>query len=116
MFYALVSVFFCHFVYVSVFTGQVIPSAWPTPVDDWTKEHVLADGVQGQPLNLTLNRTSSLERLAKRRPDVVVFADASLDMKTYFLAFGRVAPVQVSLRGSDRPRWSLPYNGFVRIF
>ncbi|CAM9653671.1 unnamed protein product, partial [Laminaria digitata] len=76
---------------------EVIPSAWPTPVDDWTEEHVLADQVHDRPLNLTLNRTSSLERLAKRRPDVVVFADASLDMKTYFLAFGRVAPVQVSL-------------------
>lgn len=101
---------------MTFFAEQVIPSAWPTPVDDWTKEHVLADGTHGRPLNLTLNRTSSLERLAERRPDVVVFADASLDMKTYFLAFGRVAPVQVSLRGSDRPRLSLPYNRFVRIF
>ncbi|CAN0515228.1 unnamed protein product, partial [Scytosiphon promiscuus] len=67
----------------------------PTPSDEWTEEHVL-DNTESRSVNLVYNRTSSLQRLANRRADVVVFADAPLDAKTYFLSFGRVAPVQAS--------------------
>lgn len=72
----------------------MIVASWPTPEDDWTKEHVLSQ-VEKSRANLVRNTTASLQSLAKRRPDVVVFADASFDRKTYFMAFGRVAPVQV---------------------
>lgn len=49
---------------------------------------------ESRAVNLVSNRTSSLQKLANRRADVVVFADAPLDSKSYFLSFGRVAPVQ----------------------
>lgn len=72
---------------------KVILGSWPAPSDEWTEEHVLGN-IESRPVNLVSNRTSSLQKLANRRPDVVVFGDAPLDAKTYFLAFGRVAPVQ----------------------
>ncbi|CAM9752228.1 unnamed protein product, partial [Hapterophycus canaliculatus] len=71
---------------------EVILGSWPTPSDEWTEEHVLGN-TESRSVNLVYNRTSSLQRLANRRPDVVVFADAPLDSKTYFLSFGRVAPI-----------------------
>lgn len=78
-------------------TMKVILGSWPAPSDDWTEEYVLGN-IEGRPVNLVSNRTSSLQKLANRRPDVVVFGDVPLDAKTYFLAFGRVAPVQVKRR------------------
>lgn len=72
---------------------KVILGSWPTPSDDWTEEHVLRN-TESRAVNLVSNRTSSLQKLANRRADVVVFADAPLDSKSYFLSFGRVAPVQ----------------------
>ncbi|CAM9911034.1 unnamed protein product, partial [Ectocarpus sp. 13 AM-2016] len=77
---------------------EVILGSWPTPSDDWTEEHVLGS-TESRSANLVFNRTASLQKLAHRRPDVVVFADAPFDAKTYFLAFGRVAPVQIALWG-----------------
>ncbi|CAM9525505.1 unnamed protein product [Scytosiphon promiscuus] len=71
---------------------EVILGSWPTPSDEWTEEHVLGN-TESRSVNLVYNRTSSLQRLANRRADVVVFADAPLDAKTYFLSFGRVAPI-----------------------
>lgn len=76
---------------------KVILGSWPTPSDEWTEEHVLQN-TESRPVNLVFNRTSSLQKLANRRADVVVFADAPLDSKSYFLSFGRVAPVQARLR------------------
>lgn len=72
---------------------KVILGSWPTPSDEWTEEHVLQN-TESRAVNLVFNRTLSLQRLANRRADVVVFADAPLDSKSYFLSFGRVAPVQ----------------------
>lgn len=60
-------------------------------MDPWMREHVL-NLTETPPVDLVQNRTVSLERLAKRQPDVVVFADASTDRKSYLLAFGRIAP------------------------
>lgn len=73
---------------------KVILGSWPAPSDEWTEEYVLGN-IEGRPVNLVSNRTSSLQKLANRRPDVVVFGDVPLDAKTYLLAFGRIAPVQV---------------------
>lgn len=63
----------------------------------------MLQSTESRAANLVFNRTSSLQKLANRRADVVVFADAPLDSKSYFLSFGRIAPVQASLPASIWP-------------
>jgi tetratricopeptide (TPR) repeat protein len=71
---------------------SVVALGFPSPMDKWSEQVMqLADSR----VNLVYNTSESMRRIVRAQLDVLVFLDLPLDSWTYFLAFGRLAAVQV---------------------
>jgi len=53
------------------------------------------------------------EKLAGLKPDVIIYPEIGMDSHTYFLAFARIAPIQVATWGFPASLWTGEIDYFI---